>query len=72
MSTATKAFMAWFGPKRVATMAYSILILGRQIPSAPRIFDLAALVVFCSIIVQRVRSAIARDLLGPAEARAAG
>jgi NhaP-type Na+/H+ or K+/H+ antiporter len=56
MSTAAKAFMAWFGPKGVATMAYSILILGRQIPSAPRIFDLAALVVFCSIIVHGLTS----------------
>jgi sodium/hydrogen antiporter len=56
MSTAAKAFMAWFGPKGVATMAYSILILGRQIPSAPRIFDLAALVVFCSIILHGLTS----------------
>ena len=51
-----KAFMAWFGPKGVATMAYAILILGRQIPAAPRIFDLAALVVFCSIVVHGLTS----------------
>ena len=28
IDTATKAFMAWFGPKGVATMTFSILVLG--------------------------------------------
>jgi len=51
IDTATKAFMAWFGPKGVATMTFSILILGEPIAEGERIFDLAALVVFCSIIV---------------------
>ena len=48
---ATKAFMAWFGPKGVATMTFSILILGQGIAEGERIFNLAALAVFCSIIV---------------------
>src|SRR5437764_11447853 len=26
---ASKAFMAWFGPKGIATMAFSLLVLGR-------------------------------------------
>ena len=30
MSAAAKSFMAWFGPKGVATMAYSILILEKE------------------------------------------
>jgi sodium/hydrogen antiporter len=47
---ATKAFMAWFGPKGVATMTFSILVLGQGIPEAERIFNIAALAVFCSII----------------------
>jgi sodium/hydrogen antiporter len=47
---AAKAFMAWFGPKGVATIAFSLLILSRQIAAAPRIFDIAALAVFCSIL----------------------
>ena len=51
LDTATKAFMAWFGPKGVATMTFSILILGLPIAEGERIFNLAALVVFCSIIV---------------------
>ncbi len=49
-SAAAKAFMAWFGPKGVATMAFSLLILSRHIQAGQQIFDLAALAVFCSII----------------------
>jgi NhaP-type Na+/H+ or K+/H+ antiporter len=50
VSTATKAFMAWFGPKGVATMTFGLLVLAEQIPSGERIFNLAALAVFISII----------------------
>jgi NhaP-type Na+/H+ or K+/H+ antiporter len=50
LSTATKGFMAWFGPKGVATMTFSLLVLGDQIPGNERIFNLAALCVFASIL----------------------
>jgi NhaP-type Na+/H+ or K+/H+ antiporter len=42
--------MAWFGPKGVATMTFSLLVLGDAIPGGVRIFNLAALAVFVSII----------------------
>jgi sodium/hydrogen antiporter len=48
---AEKAFMAWFGPKGVATMTFSLLILGRDVQAGTRIFNIAALAVFSSIIV---------------------
>ncbi|MGH2875795.1 MAG: cation:proton antiporter [Solirubrobacteraceae bacterium] len=48
--TATRAFMAWFGPKGVATMTFSLLILSERVAAGRRIFDLAALTVFCSIL----------------------
>jgi sodium/hydrogen antiporter len=48
---ASKAFMAWFGPKGVATMAFSLLVLSRQIEAGQRIFNIAALAVFASILV---------------------
>ena len=54
VDTATKAFMSWFGPKGVATMTFSLLVLSDQIDSGARIFNLAALVVVCSIIVHGV------------------
>src|SRR3954451_1182684 len=50
VSRAALAFMAWFGPKGVATMTFSLLVLGSGIPGGERIFDLAALVVLCSIV----------------------
>jgi NhaP-type Na+/H+ or K+/H+ antiporter len=45
-----QAFMAWFGPKGVATMAFSLLVLADGFPAAERIFNLAALCVFTSIL----------------------
>jgi len=50
LSWRMKAFMGWFGPKGVATMAFSLLVLNRSIAEADRIFDIAALAVFVSII----------------------
>ena len=47
----TRLFMGWFGPKGIATMTFSLLVLDQRIASGQRIFDLAALVVFCSIIL---------------------
>jgi sodium/hydrogen antiporter len=44
------AFMAWFGPKGVATMTFSLLVLGSSVAAGERIFDIAALVVVCSIV----------------------
>jgi NhaP-type Na+/H+ or K+/H+ antiporter len=48
---ATRLFMGWFGPKGVATVTFALLVLDRHVPGGERIFDLAALVVFCSIVV---------------------
>ena len=45
------AFMAWFGPKGVATMTFSLLVLADDIPGNDQVFNLAALVVFTSILV---------------------
>jgi NhaP-type Na+/H+ or K+/H+ antiporter len=50
LSTALKAFMAWFGPKGVATMTFSLLVLSSGFAGDERIFNLAALCVFASIL----------------------
>ena len=47
----TRLFMGWFGPKGVATMTFSLLVLGEGIAEGERIFNIAALAVFVSIIV---------------------
>jgi NhaP-type Na+/H+ or K+/H+ antiporter len=51
LSAALKAFMAWFGPKGVATMTFSLLVLAEALPASERIFNIAALCVFASILV---------------------
>jgi sodium/hydrogen antiporter len=48
--TPTRAFMSWFGPKGVATMTFALFVLSDKISAGSRIFNLAALVVFCSVI----------------------
>ena len=39
VDTAEKAFMAWFGPKGVATMAFALFVLGSAVPEGERIFE---------------------------------
>ncbi|HEX4733634.1 MAG TPA: cation:proton antiporter [Thermoleophilaceae bacterium] len=46
----TRLFMGWFGPKGVATMTFSLLVLGQGIKAGDRIFNIAALAVFVSIL----------------------
>jgi NhaP-type Na+/H+ or K+/H+ antiporter len=46
----TRAFMSWFGPKGVATMTFALIVLSDRISAGTRIFNLAALVVFVSVI----------------------
>jgi NhaP-type Na+/H+ or K+/H+ antiporter len=47
---ATRLFMGWFGPKGVATMTFSLLVLALGLTDGREIFNIAALAVFVSII----------------------
>jgi NhaP-type Na+/H+ or K+/H+ antiporter len=51
---AAKGFMAWFGPKGVASMTFSLLVLSSEVPEAERIFGIAALTVLVSIVVHGI------------------
>ena len=67
-------FMAWFGPKGVATMTFSLLVLADAIPAGERLFNLAALCVFVSIIAHGLSDTpgsewLARRAERPAPAR---
>jgi NhaP-type Na+/H+ or K+/H+ antiporter len=48
--TATRGFMGWFGPKGVATMTFSLLVLAKGIESGDRVFHIASLAVLVSIV----------------------
>jgi len=47
---AEKAFMAWFGPKGVATMTFALFVLGSGLEEGEQVFNIAALAVLVSII----------------------
>jgi sodium/hydrogen antiporter len=51
---ATRLFMGWFGPRGVASMTFALIVLDRNIANGVRIFDLTALVVFCSIVLHGI------------------
>jgi sodium/hydrogen antiporter len=69
--TATKAFMAWFGPKGVATMTFSLFVLGESIPAGGRIFNLAALCVFASVLAHGLTDTPGSEWLARREERPA-
>jgi sodium/hydrogen antiporter len=68
--TATRAFMCWFGPKGISTMTFALLVLAEPIASGPRIFNIAALAVFCSIIVHGLTDTPGADWLARRTERA--
>jgi NhaP-type Na+/H+ and K+/H+ antiporter len=45
-----KTFIAWFGPKGVATMTFALLVLADGFAASNRLFNLAALVVVTSTL----------------------
>jgi sodium/hydrogen antiporter len=61
---AEKGFMAWFGPKGVATMTFSLLVLNAGIEQGERIFNLAALVVVCSVVVHGLSDTPGSEWIG--------
>src|SRR5919205_908736 len=69
VSTAAKGFMSWFGPKGVATMTFSLLVLGSDIAQGERIFNLAALAVLCSIVAHGVTDTPGSEWLARREER---
>ncbi|MEO8968661.1 MAG: sodium:proton antiporter [Solirubrobacteraceae bacterium] len=69
--TATRAFMSWFGPKGVATMTFSLLVLGDGLAHGETLFHLTALTVFCSILVHGATDHAGAEWLGARAQRAA-
>ena len=45
-----KLFMAWFGPKGVASMLFALFVLKSEVENAGLIFDIASLAIIASII----------------------
>jgi NhaP-type Na+/H+ or K+/H+ antiporter len=47
---AQRAFVAWFGPKGVASMLFAVYVLKSDVPDASLIFDIAAFAILASIV----------------------
>jgi NhaP-type Na+/H+ or K+/H+ antiporter len=50
LSRPETAFVAWFGPKGVASMLFALLVAESQAPDRTLVFDIASLVVLASIV----------------------
>jgi NhaP-type Na+/H+ and K+/H+ antiporter len=46
-----RIFVAWFGPKGVASMLFALFVLKSQVENGELIFDIAAITVIASIVV---------------------
>jgi NhaP-type Na+/H+ or K+/H+ antiporter len=71
LSATLKGFMAWFGPKGVATMTFSLLVLSSGFEGDERIFDLAALCVFVSILAHGLTDTPGAEWISKREGRPA-
>jgi len=67
---ATRGFMAWFGPKGVATMTFALLVLADRTTTVVRIFNLAALTVLVSIIAHGLTDTPGAEWIGRRSERA--
>lgn len=45
-----KLFMAWFGPKGVASMLFALFVVKSEVENGELIFDIAAIAIICSIV----------------------
>jgi sodium/hydrogen antiporter len=72
VDTAEKAFMGWFGPKGVATMAFALFVLGSAAPEGDRIFNIAALCVLVSIIAHGLTDHAGSEWISRREAAQSG
>lgn len=70
LSTQTKAFMSWFGPKGVATMTYSLFLLALGVPGATEVTNLAALCVVTSIVAHGLTDTPGANWIGRVAAEA--
>jgi NhaP-type Na+/H+ or K+/H+ antiporter len=75
-------FIAWFGPKGVASMLFALFVLKSDVGASGTIFDVAAFTILCSIVAhgltdtlgaswieRRMRSAGSASSSAPAAAR---
>ncbi|HET7454015.1 MAG TPA: cation:proton antiporter [Solirubrobacterales bacterium] len=58
-----KLFMAWFGPKGVASMLFALFVLKSDVPSNDLIFDTAAIAIIASILAHGLTDTVGAQWL---------
>ena len=58
-----KLFMAWFGPKGVASMLFALFVLKSGIDSSHLIFDIAAIAIVASIVAHGLTDTVGAQWL---------
>jgi NhaP-type Na+/H+ or K+/H+ antiporter len=58
LGSAIKLFIAWFGPKGVASMLFALLVLKSSAPHAGRVFEIASFAILSSIIAHGLTDTI--------------
>jgi NhaP-type Na+/H+ or K+/H+ antiporter len=64
ISRAERWFMAWFGPKGVASMLFALLVLKSTVGDRTLVFDVASIVIVASIVVHGLTDTIGASWVG--------
>lgn len=58
-----RTFIAWFGPKGVASMLFALFVLKSDVSKAGLIFDVAAIAIICSIVAHGLTDTVGAQWL---------
>jgi NhaP-type Na+/H+ or K+/H+ antiporter len=64
ISRSEQFFMAWFGPKGVASMLFALLVLKSTVPDRTLIFDVASIVIVASIVAHGLTDTVGATWVG--------
>ena len=56
-----KLFIAWFGPKGVASMLFALLVLNSAVPHNELVFEAASFVILVSILAHGLTDTVGTD-----------
>ena len=66
-----KLFMAWFGPKGVASMLFALFVLKSDVGNGDLIFDVAAIAIIASIVAHGLTDTVGAAWMRASDAKAA-
>jgi sodium/hydrogen antiporter len=67
LSLPNKIFIAWFGPKGVASMLFALLVLNSTAPDRTLVFDIASFVILASILAHGLTDTVGTRFIGELE-----